>query len=157
MAKSTKNTASKVVIETGLTVTPVPTALDILRDELSALKTITETEYRTDGKVDSFSGNIKEEKNVDTLIKMWSVVRTRAKFYNEAQEDLDVKEAKPFAMGGFGADAFKADIKLRIAVLKHSERKAELEALVTEGVSYLTKDDQHKIYMAKVAAALSRA
>lgn len=159
-AENTGSSEGKVTVEgngtpgTGLAVMAAPTALDFLRQELQALKTITESEYRTDGKVDSFNGtSIKDEKNIDVLVKMASVIFTRAKAYNEAQTRLGVVEVKPFSMNGHSEDAYEADIKLRIAVLKHAERKAELEALVKEGESFLTKEDQFQMYLKKLAAA----
>lgn len=131
--------------------TPAPMeALEILREELNTLKTITETSYQTQGKVDGFGTNIQNETSIETLIKMQSSITGRAEGYARAATDLGLKSFPVFKINGFTADAYTSDIKLRIDVINHSDRKKELEEALKEAEGFMTKEDQWKLFCKKL-------
>lgn len=130
----------------------VPTMLEKLKEELNGLKAITETSYKTDGNVEGF-GNIQNETKVENLIRAWSAVKNKANAYADAANDLGLSTFPAFKIGNSTPEAINHDIKLRMAVIKHADRKAELDALVKEGEKFLTEKDQYQIYLNKVAKA----
>lgn len=148
--------------ETGITLMDknnlptAPNALDLLKQELAGLKAITETQYKTEGKVDGFNSCIQEESLIENLVRMHSAIFSRAKFYNESQKSLGISTLPLFKINNSTPEAFEHDIKLRIAVLQHADRKKVLEDLVKEGESFLTKEDQYKMYLDKVAKVTNK-
>lgn len=153
-----KDTPSMAVATVGKT---VPDALTALRNELKALKEISETSYKTgsDGKVTGFPTAIQNETSVETLIKMHSSVSGREKAYNASQARLSEVagapiSAPPFKDNGASLDSIEQDIALRIKVLNITDRKKQLEELLKEAEGFLTKEDQFKMFQMKMAAAL---
>lgn len=151
---SNKNKKTTVVVSNG-NLPSVPDQMEMLKKELSQLKAITETQYKTTGNLESF-GNIKSETSVSNLIKAFSSVRGRENAYNEAAAEMGMESYPAFEISGGNKEQWKHDIKLRIAVINHAERKAELEALIEEGKSFLTKEDQYQMYLQKVAKTVTK-
>lgn len=131
-------------------------ALGILKQELSNLKAITETQYKTTGNIDGFPTNLQSEIKIDVLIKMFSSVMGRSEAYNKAQTELEIKNAPVFKISDSKVEDFKHDIQLRIAVIEHADRKKELEDLIKEGETFLTKADQYEIYKQKLEAFIKK-
>lgn len=156
MSKKDKAQTSTAVAIIGNT---VPDLLGQIKNRLKALKTITETSYKTggDGKVTGFPNPIQNETSVEQLIKMHSSAFGRAKAYDASQARLQEVAgttivAPPFRDNGSTLDSIEADIALRIQVLNVSEEKAELEAYLKEAEGFLTKEDQFSMFKQKLAA-----
>lgn len=134
-------------------------ALDILKDQLAGLKTITDKPYKTGAKV-SLPGNVtvdlKTETEVDNLIKAYAYIKGRNKGYDEAMADLNITTAPAFTQDGFTTAEWKEDILTRINVITYEDKKKQLEDLIKEGEAFLTKEDQFKMYQAKLQAALAK-
>lgn len=128
--------------------------LGALQNELASLKAITETAYKTSGTLDGF-GNIQSEMKIENLIRAMSSVSGRETAYYDAAVRLGLGEYPAFTVNGGNADAWEHDIKLRIAVISHAARKQELEELLAEAKTFLTKEDQYAMFQAKLAAKLS--
>jgi len=164
MATRTTNTAkvmtkgrTKAAANTGVAVLEdggVIATLDILKTELAALKAVTESSYKTEGSVSGV--NIQSETKIEELIKLSASVRARALAYQEELIFLGITSAPVFKIGNYTAESIITDIKLRLAVVEHKERKEELEALVKEGEKFLTEKDQFLLYQAKLAKIITR-
>jgi hypothetical protein len=138
----------------------VPDALEALKRELKELKAISETQYKTGGSgmVMGFTKSIQEETSIETLVKMVSAVRGRETHYNKAVDELAGKigglSAPVFKENGQSPESIVDDIALRIQVLSVAERRKELEDLLKEAEQFLTKEDQFKMFQAKLASRL---
>lgn len=151
MSGKKKNTGSALAVFTS----PVD-VMQILQDELNGLKAITESAYKTSGNLDGF-GDIKNEQKIENLIRAMSSVIGRESLYNQAADVLGISDNYPaFQINGGNAETWSHDIKLRIAVISHAERKAELEELLKEAKSFMTVDDQKELFMKKLQAKLNR-
>lgn len=150
MSGKKKNTSSALAVFTS----PVD-VMQILQDELNGLKAITESAYKTSGNLDGF-GDIKNEQKIENLIRAMSSVIGRETLYNQAADVLGIESYPAFQINGGNAETWSHDIKLRIAVISHAERKAELEELLKEAKSFMTVDDQKELFMKKLQAKLNR-
>lgn len=148
---STKNKSNQLSV-----VKSVPDVLSILRNELNSLQAISTTQYKSSGRVDGFSNSIESEAKVENLVRMWSSIKGKAVAYNEAQLDLGIVSCPAYKMNDSFPEDYKHDIQLRIKILTHAERKAELEALVKEAEGFLTREDQFALLMAKAVEAVKK-
>jgi hypothetical protein len=142
--------------KTNLPAINTPDILSLLKDELKSLQAISTTQYKTSGKVEGFPNSIDSETKIENLVRMWASIQGRAKAYTEAQLDLDIKSLPVFKMSDSLPEDFKHDIQLKIKILTHAERKAELEALVKEGESFLTTEDKFKAFQNRVSQAVKK-
>ena len=145
---SNKKTKVTALVKAGTT-PQVRDAVDLLRDELKNLKSITESNYKTTGQCENI--NIQSVTKVEDLIKAWSMVSAKSKAYDEAMLDLNINSAPEFTISGYNKAAWKEDINLRIAIITHQARKDELEALLKEAESFMTKEDLYAAFCAKLA------
>ncbi len=132
------------------------TSLDLLKKELSSLKTITESSYKTEGIISGTSIEIQKETQIDVLISLSSSVRARQNAYNEEINHLGLNEAPVFTIGNYTPDAIIHDVKLRLAVLKHTDRKKKLESLLEKGESFLTKEHQFELFQREIEQEISK-
>lgn len=142
--------------KTNLPAINTPDILSLLKEELKGLQAISTTQYKTSGKVDGFPNSIENESKVENLIRMWASIKGRANAYNEAQLDLKVTSAPVFKISDSTPADFKHDIELKIKIINHADRKAELEALVKEGESFLTTEDKFKAFQNRVKQAVEK-
>lgn len=160
MSKKEEKSANFAVAVIGPTVFD---ALGALREELKGLREITETQYKTgaDGKITGFTNSIQNETSIEKLVQMHSSASGRASHYDSSLARLSELTGQSIAApvwkdNGASLESIEADIALRIQVLNVSERKAVLEALVKEAESYLTREDQFKMFQEKMARTLGR-
>lgn len=146
-----------------LALTSVPDALTLLKNELKNLKEVTETQYKTgsDGKITGFGNSIQTETSISTLVKMHSSVSGRAKAYDSSLARLSelagqALSAPVFMENGASLESLESDIAHRIKVLSVSERQKQLESLISEAQGFMTKEDQFKLFQAKIASALGK-
>jgi hypothetical protein len=134
----------------------IPTVLETLKSELNNLKSITESNYKTDGKIEGYATGIQEETKVEKLISMYASIKLREQAYNTAAQDLGLKSYPLFKLSGNTSESIKHDVLLKIAIIEHADRKKELEQLVKEAESFMTKEDQQKIFMNKMQNLLTK-
>jgi hypothetical protein len=134
----------------------VPKALELLAEELRNLTATAETPYKTTGLITGFSKGVKDETNMSVLIQMYGSVTRKSEMYDEAQKALGLTTAPALKIASGTAEEVKHDIKLRIAIVNHSQRKAELEKLIEEGKQFLTREDQYAIYLQKIGSVVSK-
>lgn len=140
-----------------LSTTPVLSDLELLKQELSGLAKISESNYIVDNcKIDGFTNTVQNETKIDALIMMNGSVSAKERVYNESMIDLGIQTAPVFSVNGHSAKSIKETIKLRIAIIEHADRKRELEELVKEAESFMTKADQYALFQAKLASKLKK-
>ena len=156
-----KNREKNSNLELAVSSDSVTDSLGALKAELKALKTITETQYKTgsDGKVTGFPNAIQNETSVEQLIRMHSSISGRSKAYDASLARLSEVAgadivAPVFKDNGASLESIEQDIALRIKVLNVSDRKAQLEGLIKEAEQFLTEKDKFKLFQQKLKNAL---
>ena len=148
MAKKAKTTDVALISD-------VPSVLDKLNAEISSLKKIEESVYKTTGKVDGLGIDIKTELKVDNLIKAFSSISGRAKAYGEAAQELGQKSVPQFTVGGGTVDEWKSDIMLRIDIINHKEKLDKLKGFKDKMSKFLSEEDQKAILLKEMGEYLS--
>jgi hypothetical protein len=144
-------------VETGLTVIDSgKEMIELLQGELKNLKTIAETPFKTDGKIPQVC-NIRDEKNLATLISAAASILIREKSYHEGAVAIGAGDEYPaFTIDGKLAEDLLFDIKLRYQMVTQEVRRTELEDLLKEGETFLTLTDRKAMFMEKVAKKLTK-
>jgi len=136
------------------------TTQDVLarfQEELASLKAITESVYITTGDTGIGGiGNIKDETKIENLIKAFSSINGREEAYIKAASELGITEYPMFTVGGGTSKQWKQDINLRMDVIRYADRKAELEAILEEAKTFLTKEDQFQMFLQKAAKVMNK-
>lgn len=154
---STKNVKTTVKAELALTsATDVPSIIGALEAKIKSLEHITESKYKTNGKLTGFN-NIHEETNVGNLIKAFSFVSNKSKAYEAAAEEMGLDSFPVFKESDSDADDWKADIMLRIAVINHKETLDKLTGYKEKFSQFLTKENQKEMLLAEMSAFLKTA
>lgn len=124
--------------------------LDLLRQELQKIEEVTTNAYKTNGTIDNININIQSETKKDNLIKMFSILLSKKEYYDKAQAKLEISTAPVFTEKGFTIEDYESDIKLRIRIIESDSRKKELESLINEAQSFMTKEDQFNQFIKKL-------
>lgn len=141
-------------MNTELSVNQIPAFIQKIDAQLASLKSMAETTYKTGGKIDGFSENLKEAKEVDTIIKMFSAVIGRKKMYDEAQAELEVKTAKQFTYNGHTLEEWKADCMFRIAVVTEHETRERLQRAKEKATTLLSDEDKKALALKELVELL---
>lgn len=133
----------------------IPDVISGINTEIEKMKDIenASSRYKTNLDLKPF-GNLKDIKNVEDLIKAYSYITNKAKAYDEAATELQLKDIKPFKEGGYGVEEWKADITLQIKVLTHSDRLKELQKLKKEAESFISQEDKKKMFLNKILTTI---
>jgi hypothetical protein len=152
-AKTTKKAEST---ETAVALSmEVPNVIAALEAKIKALDHITDSKYRTGGKLDGF-GDIKQETNISNLIKAFSSIRGREKAYAEAAEEMGLSTFPVFEANGSTSEDWKQDILLRIAIINHKDTLDKLTEYRNKMKEFLSKEDQKAILFAEMEAFMSK-
>lgn len=141
-------------MSTELSVNQIPAFIQKIDAQLASLKSMSDTTYKTSGKIDGFSENLKEAKEVDTIIKMFSAVLGRKKMYDEAQTELEVKTAKQFTYNGHTIEEWKADCMFRIAVVTEHETRERLQRAKEKATTLLSDEDKKALALKELVELL---
>lgn len=147
MSKKDKPTS-----ELALPTTSVFEGIEAVNKQIEKLKHISDSVYKTNGKVPGFSTNLQNETNVSELIKMYSSVAGREAAYNSAALELLGSEATypVFKLEGATSLDYKADIRLRIDIINNKTRLDELTAIKKEYTELMDKQDRMKLLAKKL-------
>ena len=132
----------------------IHSVLGKLTKELSALKAITDSPFKTKGNMGQF-GELKNINDIKTLIKARAVLKRMKTDYDESSMELGLTTVPVWEHDGHDFDALEHDIKLRMSIIQYDARKKELEAMVEEAKGFMTKEDQKAIFLAKMAKVVS--
>jgi hypothetical protein len=141
-------------VSEGLELSTVPDLLTKVNEKIAGLKTITESNYKTTGKLDGF-GDIRTETQITNLIRAYSSVMGKEKAYNEAAADLNLSTYPVFEINGFDREAWKHDILLRKAIVEHKETLDKLNAYKEKLSKFLSTEDQKAILLKEMAVMFS--
>ena len=141
-------------MNTELSVTQIPAFIQQIDAQLAGLKSMAETTYKTSGKVDGFPENLKEIKEVDAIIKMFSAVLGRKKMYDEAQTELGVKTTKQFTYNGHTLEEWKDDCIFRIAVVTEHETRERLQKAKEKATTLLSDEDKKALALKELVELL---
>ena len=92
-------------------------------------------------------GNLKEVKDVETLVKAHSLVAGKEARYNESVKTLNVEgTAKPFNENGYSLKEWESDIQLQVRILTHKDRLEELKKLKKEAQQFVSEEDKRAMF-----------
>lgn len=153
MINMKKETGKKNEVAT-LDLNNVPGIISALDDKLKSLSHVTDSKYRTTGKLDGI-GDIKEMTKIEDLIKAYSVIVAKEKAYNEAALDLDINTFKEFTVFGHTKNDWKLDIKLRIDLINHKDTLEQLKMYKSKFEKFLSEEDQKSMLINELASFLA--
>lgn len=130
---------------TTLAIKGVPEGIELVNQRIADLKHITESVYKTTGRVTGFPNKIQDETNIAELVKMFSSVAGRGAAYEAAQKTLELKSVPVFRVDGGTVAEFKHDIQLRIAIIANKETLDELNTIKKEYTELMDKEDRMKL------------
>lgn len=131
--------------ELAINTTKIPDVLTLLNAKLNDLKHITESNYVTSGNLDGFN-NLKEEKEVENVIKMFSVILAKETAYTSAQEELGLTSAPVFKQNGSTKEEWKKDCILRVQIINHKEQYDKLVTMKKKAATFLSQEDQKEMF-----------
>lgn len=133
-----------------LAIPGVVQGIELVNVELKKLKSISESVYKTPGRITGFPNSLQNETSISELIKMFSSVQARETAYDNAQTLLAIDSAPVFKVDGGTAKEFEHDIKLRIAIIQNKERLDELTAIKDEYTQLMDKEDRKALLDARL-------
>jgi len=147
MSKKAKTTAIAVKDQ-------VPTIISKLDQEIAKLKVISESVYKTAGKLETF-GDIKVETKVENLVRAYSSISGKKEAYDRAARELGVKQCLEFSINGGTLAEWKQDIMLRIDIITHQDKLDKLKSYKDKMSKFLSEEDQKAILMQEMTEFLS--
>jgi len=123
----------------------IQTKLALIKKALSEIKDVNGATFKTTGMF-SFSptsGNgidIKNNRNLQTLLDMVSFLNAKTKGYADAAEEMGLDTYPKFQWCGYYPEDWKHDIKIRISVLTSHERKRTLTEAKKILENYVTEE-----------------
>lgn len=134
--------------------TDVPSVLLALKKEHENIKAVVESPFKTSAALDLSQiglGKLNTIKDVDLLIKAHAVLKRMKVDYDESAASLmSGQQVKSWTMNGNTFEDIEHDIKLQINIINVDDRKKELDALIKEAESFMTKEDQYALFIDKV-------
>ena len=156
MKKTTVNTGTLAIANNA------PDMVDLLRSELKKLTKVSETPFKTNGKLEGVANttiDIKTETKIPVLISAMGVIILKAEAYDKGSEALKTSlgdTVPAFNISGGSVSEWQHDINLKISVIQYAERKAQLEELVREAETFMTKEDQFLAFQKRLASFVSK-
>lgn len=135
---------------TTLAVAGVLDGIELVNQRIADLKHITESVYKTTGRITGFPNKIQDETSISELVKMYSSVAQRGAAYAAAQQDLGLKTVPQFKVDGGTVAEFKHDIQLRVAIIANKETLDELNTIKKEFTELMDKEDRMALLAKKL-------
>jgi hypothetical protein len=124
----------------------IPTIIETLDKQIKEIGNIETSSYKTNMSLSPF-GNLKEVKDVETLVKAHSLVAGKEARYNESVKTLNVEgTAKPFNENGYSLKEWESDIQLQVRILTHKDRLEELKKLKKEAQQFVSEEDKRAMF-----------
>ena len=130
-------------------VTNAVDGIDVINQQIEALKFIRTTAYKTSGKYEG--RDIKTITDPAQLIDIYSSISARVGAYDAAAKELGIKTyaAKTFDNGT--VEQWKEDIQLQLQVIEYDSTLKNLEQIKKEYEELMDKEDRLKLLNNKVA------
>ncbi|RTK92891.1 MAG: hypothetical protein EKK64_11140 [Neisseriaceae bacterium] len=125
--------------------TNIPAVLETIDKALNSMSHITGSDYVTGGNIGGFSKNLKEETDLNVLIKMAASIISRDKAYNDAAQILQLPQYPQFKVNGNHKDEWLKDIQLRIAIITNDDKIKKLQEFKDKATQFLSEEDQKAI------------
>jgi hypothetical protein len=124
----------------------IPDIIQQLDKQIKEIGNIETSQYKTNMELQPF-GNLKNVKDVETLVKAHSLVAGKEARYNESVKSLNVEgTAKPFNESGYSLKEWESDIQLQVRILTHKDRLAELKKLKKEAEQFVSEEDKKAMF-----------
>lgn len=124
----------------------IPDVIAQLDKQIKEIGNIETSQYKTNMELQPF-GNLKNVKDVETLVKAHSLVAGKEARYNESVKSLNVEgTAKLFNENGYSLKEWESDIQLQVRILTHKDRLAELKRLKKEAEQFVSEEDKKKMF-----------
>lgn len=135
----------------------VPAALDAVKKRLGALEALNNLAPRTDGKfrwnpnyIHNDPINIFRLKDMGQIINIHQYIRTKHEAYNKSAELLQLAEYPVFEWMGYTFDAWDHDLRQRIAIITHHDKKSKLEEAKQALQGMMSKQDRVAALMSEL-------
>lgn len=140
---SNSSTGSQVVT---LDQFAIPDIISQLDKQIKEIGNIETSQYKTSMELQPF-GNLKNVKDIETLVRAHSLIAGKEIRYNESVKALNVEgTAKAFNEGGYSLKDWEKDIQLQVRILTHKDRLAELKNLKKEAEQFVSEADKKAIF-----------
>jgi len=124
----------------------IPQIISTIDEQIKALGKIETTKYKTNMNLQGF-GDLKQAKDVETLVRAHSMVAGKQIRYNESVKALNLGgTAKPFNEGGYTLEEWTHDLDLQVQILTHSERLTELKKIKKEAEQFVSEEDKKRMF-----------
>lgn len=124
----------------------IPQIISTIDEQIKALGKIETTKYKTNMNLQGF-GDLKQAKDVETLVRAHSMVAGKQIRYNESVKALNLEgTAKPFNEGGYTLEEWTHDLDLQVQILTHSERLSELKKIKKEAEQFVSEEDKKRMF-----------
>lgn len=131
----------------------VPTLLERVNAEIAKLKHIQDSVYKTTMKDPQF-GNLKEEKLIPNLLRVFSTILGKQHYYEAAAEELGLSSYPVFHYEGSEVADWKHDILLRIAIIEQKDTLDKLNQFKERASKLLSEEDQKNLLARDMAKFL---
>lgn len=131
-------------------------AIATLAKKIESIKLITETQYKTNGKIQTTSGSldIKTVTNEEELVKAYSSVSARINALDKAYEELGYTSYPAAKIDGGTLEEWKHDIQLRLEIIRQKNTLDNLEGLKKEWEGLMDKEDRKELLLKKMNEVL---
>ena len=130
----------------------IPDIIAQLDKQIKEIGNIETSQYKTNMELAPF-GNLKNVKDVETLVKAHSLVAGKAARYDESVKALNLEgTAKPFIENGYSLGEWEADIQLQVRILTHKDRLEELKRLKKEAQQFVSEEDKKAMFFKSLAS-----
>lgn len=124
----------------------VPSVIATIEAQIKELGKIETSKFKTSMRLNPF-GDLKQVKDVETLVKAFSLIEGKAERYNQAAKALEVDgSVKAFSEEGNSLQEWKEDISLQIAILTHGEKLKELKRLRDAAKAFISEEDKKRMF-----------
>jgi hypothetical protein len=124
----------------------VPDIIAQIDNQIKEIGNIETSSYKTNMELTPF-GNLKNVKDVETLVKAHSLVAGKAARYDESVKALNLEgTAKPFNENGYSLKEWEADIQLQVRILTHKDRLEELKRLKKEAQQFISEEEKKAMF-----------
>lgn len=147
--KTTKPTADELVLQLFATVKEKQAEI------ASSEKPRWETSCTIGTNPDTLEGrvNIQTVTDFNKLVDIYAFLLSKEDYWQKSVRELDVKVS--FKWMGFGIDAWKRDIKARIALIGVSTKRKELEVLESRLNGLITVEQRRELELAEIQKILA--
>lgn len=134
-------------------VTKATQGIELINQQIEALKFIRTTKFLTSGKYEG--RDIRATTDAAELIEIHSSIKARIEAYDASAKALGIKNYKAKTFDGATLEQWTEDIKLQLQVLEFDATLKELEGYKKEYEELMDKQDRLELLNAKIAKKLS--